>query len=70
MALEKFDRALALADTYPVVCLGEKFDPATMRAVDRVAVAGMDKGVVSEEISCGFVRRGKLLEAARVIVTE
>ncbi len=70
MALEKLDKALALTDTHPVSALGEKFDPETMRAVDRMAVSGMDKGMVAQEISCGFIRKGKVLETARVIVTE
>ena len=70
IALAKFDKALAMADTYPVVTLGERFDPTLMRAVDRVKVKGMEPGMVHAEVACGFVRKQRLILPADVIVTK
>lgn len=69
IALNKFDKALAAADTYPVVTQGETFDPALMRAVDRVSVKGVDAGMVHAEVACGFIRRERVIRPADVIVT-
>jgi molecular chaperone GrpE (heat shock protein) len=70
IALNKFDKALAMADTYPVVTLGEPFDPTLMRAVDRVTVRGIDAGMVHAEVACGFVRKKRAILPADVIVTK
>lgn len=70
IALDKFDKALAMADTYPVSTLGEKFDPTQMRAVDRVTVKGIDAGMVHDEVACGFVRKQRVILPADVIVTQ
>jgi molecular chaperone GrpE (heat shock protein) len=70
IALNKFDKALAAADTYPVVTQGEPFDPAVMRAVDRVSVKGVDAGMVHAEVACGFIRRERVILPADVIVTQ
>ncbi len=70
IALNKFDKALAMADTYPVVTQGAAFDPALMRAVDQVTVKGMDAGMVHAEVACGFVRRQRVILPADVIVTQ
>lgn len=70
IALNKFDKALAMADTYPVVARGERFDPTLMRAVGRVTVKGVDAGMVHAEVACGFVRKQRLILPADVIVTQ
>lgn len=69
IALNKFDRALAILNTFPIVTEGEKFDPETMRAVERVVVKGMDPGIVRTEVVCGFIRKERVLLSAQVIVT-
>lgn len=70
IALNKFDKALAMADTYPVVTRGERFDPTLMRAVDRVTVKGMEPGMVHAEVACGFVHKQRTILPADVIVTK
>ncbi len=70
MALNKFDKAMAMAETVPIATEGEKFDPETMRAVDRVAIKGMDSGMVHTEVSGGFIRKDRVILPAQVIVTE
>ncbi|MCP4116377.1 MAG: nucleotide exchange factor GrpE [Desulfobacteraceae bacterium] len=70
MALNKFDKALAMADTFPIITEGEKFDPETMRAVDRVTAKGMEPGMVHTEVSSGFIRKNQVILPAQVIVTE
>lgn len=70
MALNKFDKALAMAETYPIATEGEKFDPETMRAVERVTIKGMERGMVHAEVSGGFIRKDRMILPAQVIVTE
>jgi len=41
-----------------------------MRAVDRVAIKGMDSGMVHTEVSGGFIRKDRVILPAQVIVTE
>jgi len=69
IALNKFDKALAILNTFPIITEGEKFDLKTMRAVERVVVKGMESGIVRTEVACGFIRKERVLLPAQVIVT-
>jgi molecular chaperone GrpE (heat shock protein) len=68
IALNKFDQALLRLETTPIPATGRPFDPDTMAAVDTCHVPDMPQGVVTQEISGGFERRGKVLRHARVVV--
>ncbi len=68
IALNKYDQALLRLETTPISTTGKPFDPDTMTAVDTCHVPDMPQGVVTQEISGGFVRRGKVLRHARVVV--
>jgi molecular chaperone GrpE (heat shock protein) len=68
IALNKFDQALLRLETTPIPTTGRPFDPDTMAAVDTCHVPDMPQGVITQEISGGFVRRGKVLRHARVVV--
>ena len=68
IALNKFDQALLRLETTPISTTGRPFDPDTMTAVDTCHVPDMPQGVVTQEISGGFLRRGKVLRHARVVV--
>jgi molecular chaperone GrpE (heat shock protein) len=68
IALNKFDQALLRLETTPIPTTGRPFDPDTMTAVDTCHVPDMPQGVVTQEISGGFMRRGKVLRHARVVV--
>ncbi|MCF8089919.1 MAG: nucleotide exchange factor GrpE [Desulfotignum sp.] len=68
IALNKFDQALLRLETTPIPATGQPFDPDTMTAVDTCHVPDMPQGVVTQEISGGFMRRDKVLRHARVVV--
>ena len=68
IALNKFDQAILRLETTPIPTTGRPFDPDTMTAVDTCHVPDMPQGVVTQEISGGFIRRGKVLRHARVVV--
>ncbi|MEA1967265.1 MAG: nucleotide exchange factor GrpE [Thermodesulfobacteriota bacterium] len=70
MAVRRFDRALALMDIYPVKTESMPFDPKTMNAVDTKKIHGCSKGIVAENLSCGFLRDNEVLKYAEVIVTK
>jgi molecular chaperone GrpE (heat shock protein) len=68
MALRRIDRALAFVHVVPVEAVGRPFDPRTMKAVDKRTEAGMEKGMVVEELLTGFLRDEELLRTAEVVV--
>jgi molecular chaperone GrpE (heat shock protein) len=68
MAIERFDRALALAGVQVIETVGRDFDAQSMRAVDTRTVADLSDGMVVEEFLCGFVRGNEVLRPAEVVV--
>jgi len=68
IALRKFDQALAELDTVAIDTAGKAFDPDTMTALDACPSGSCPPGTVAEEISGGFMRRGKVLRPAGVVV--
>ncbi|HEU0021491.1 MAG TPA: nucleotide exchange factor GrpE [Dehalococcoidia bacterium] len=68
MAIQRFDRALALAGVQVVPTVGRGFDAQSMRAVETRQVAGVADGVVVEEFLSGFVLGNAVLRPADVVV--
>ncbi len=68
MALRRFDRALSHAGVAPLNTVGQPFDAATMRAVERRADPGREPGVVIEELLGGFIRGDEVIRTAEVVV--
>ncbi|QTA86015.1 nucleotide exchange factor GrpE [Desulfonema magnum] len=68
MAIRRFDRALELANIYPVDTVGEPFDPKTMKAVGKQSDPETEEGLVIEEQLSGFVRDDEIIRTAEVIV--
>jgi len=70
MALRKLDQALAMAQTFPIDTQGCEFDPRLMMAVDTRQATGGGIGMVINEVSSGFMRKGKVIRPAQVIVSK
>lgn len=70
MALRKFDKLLSDVEVFPVETVGKPFDSRLMRAVDKRLVPDKEKGIVLEELVCGFVRGEEVIRIAEVIVNE
>lgn len=70
MALRKLDQALGMTETIPIETRGQTFDPALMTAVDTRQAAGGESGLVINEVSSGFIRKGKVIRPAQVIVSK
>jgi len=68
MAIRRFDRALASVDIKPMECIGNPFDPKTMRAVGTKTDKDYDDGIVVEEMLTGFVRKQEVIRLAEVTV--
>ena len=68
MAIQRFDRALAVAGVQVIATVGRGFDAQSMRAVETRRVAGVADGVVVEEFLSGFVRGAEVLRPADVVV--
>jgi molecular chaperone GrpE (heat shock protein) len=68
MAIQRFDRALAVAGVQVISTVGRGFDAQLMRAVETRQVAGVADGVVMEEFLSGFVRGDEVLRPADVVV--
>ncbi|MEW6258522.1 MAG: nucleotide exchange factor GrpE [Thermodesulfobacteriota bacterium] len=70
MAIRRIDKALASVDVAPIEAVGKRFDPKTMKAVDRQLGAGVEKGIVVRELVGGFRLGETVLRTAEVIVSE
>jgi molecular chaperone GrpE len=70
MALRRMDRALTSVNAMRVETVGKRFDPKTMKAVDKRSGSGIEKGMVVEELLTGFVRGQEVLRTAEVVVCE
>ena len=70
MALRRMDRALTSVNVMPVETVGKRFDPKTMKAVDKRSASGLENGMIVEELLTGFVRGQEVLRTAEVVVCE
>ncbi len=70
MTLGRLDRVLRERGVVPLDLVGRPFDPKTARAVGTVADAGLENGVVVQEVRSGFLWEGELLRAADVVVNK
>ena len=70
MALRRMDRSLTAVNVLSVETVGKRFDPKTMKAVDKRIGTGMEKGMVVEDLLTGFVRGQEVLRTAEVVVSE
>ncbi len=70
MALRRFDQALAQVDVTPIQTEGQPFDAALMQAVARDEDLTQPSGTVLAEQAGGFMRGGRVLRTAQVVVNK
>ncbi len=70
MTVKRFEQLLQRYHVYPIDCLGEFFDPQTMRAVDTACFAKIENGIVMEELRTGFLIQDQVLRLAEVRVNK
>ena len=68
MAIQRFDRALALAGVQVIPTVGHDFDAQSMRSVETRTVPHVADGMVVEEFLSGFVSGNEVLRPAEVVV--
>lgn len=69
LALERLDETLRRHGVHEMVCAGQPFDPATMRAVETEVRAGVAPGTVTEVIRRGYRSADRILRYAEVRIT-
>ena len=69
LAIRRLDRMLSRFEVRRVETVGQPFDGRIMHAVEARRVAGMEDGLVVEELRSGFVRRDEVLRLADVAVS-
>jgi molecular chaperone GrpE len=70
MTLNRFDRVLRERGVVPIDLAGKPFDPRLARAVGTAGDAGLENGIVVQEVRSGFLWEGELLRAADVVVNK
>jgi molecular chaperone GrpE len=70
MTLNRFDRVLCERGVVPIDLVGKPFDPKLARAVGTAADAGLENGIVVQEVRSGFLWEGELLRPADVVVNK
>jgi molecular chaperone GrpE len=70
MTLGRFDRVLRDRGVVPIDLTGKPFDPRLARAVGTTADAGLENGIVVQEVRSGFLWEGELLRPADVMVNK
>ncbi|ABM60938.1 nucleotide exchange factor GrpE [Halorhodospira halophila] len=70
MNLRHLDEILARRGVQVQETVQKPFDPQTMHAVDTTTEPGADHGVVVREVRQGFLRGGRVLRTAEVIVNK
>ena len=68
LAIRRFDRMLSRFEVRRVETVGRPFDGRVMHAVEARRVAGVEDGLVVEELRSGFVRGDHVLRFADVAV--
>lgn len=69
IALERVDETLRRHGVHEIVCDGQPFDPATMRAVETEARAGVAPGIVIDIVRRGYRSADRILRYAEVRVS-
>jgi molecular chaperone GrpE (heat shock protein) len=69
LALERLDETLRRHGVHEIVCEGQPFDPATMRAVETEARPGVAPGVVTDIVRRGYRSADRILRYAEVRIT-
>lgn len=70
VVLAEFFAVLKRHGVERVPTVGEAFDPSRHEAVAVVPAAGVEENTVVEEVRPGFMREGRLLRAASVVVAQ
>ena len=68
MSLRRAERILTALQLEPLACVGERFDPETMEAIEVSGDSGYPSGIVAEEVRPGYRWRGKAFRFAQVKV--
>lgn len=66
LALERLDETLRRNGVHEIVCEGQPFDPATMRAVETEVRRGVAPGTVTEVVRRGYRSADRILRYAEV----
>ncbi len=53
-----------------IKCLGEKFDPNFMEAIDEIEAKDKESGTVIEEIKKGYTLQGKIIRPSKVKISK
>lgn len=69
LALERLDETLRRHGVHEIVCQGQPFDPATMRAMETETRTGIAPGTVTEVIRRGYRLADRILRHAEVRIT-
>jgi len=69
MVEQAFFTALAKHDIAPVLALGCTFDPAVHEAIAQQPSTEREAGLIIGEVEKGYLWKGNLLRAARVVVS-
>lgn len=69
LALERLDETLRRNGVHEIVCEGQPFDPATMRAVETEVRPGVAPGTVTEVVRRGYRSADRILRYAEVRIT-
>jgi molecular chaperone GrpE len=69
LALERLDQALDEGNATEIRCLGERFDPRRMNAIDRQASSEVPEGTVLEVYRSGYEWNGEIFRTAQVKVS-
>ncbi len=67
---KQMDDFLAKLDIEEIKTVGEKFDPELHEAVSQKEVEDQEEGMIIEEVQPGYTMNGKVIEAAKVIVSK
>ncbi|MCK5190606.1 MAG: nucleotide exchange factor GrpE [Methylococcales bacterium] len=70
MTVKRLDQLLQRYQVSPIECVGELFDPVTMRAVETSCLPKLENGMVLEELRKGFIYQGQVLRLAEVRVNK
>jgi molecular chaperone GrpE (heat shock protein) len=69
LALERLDETLRRHGVHEILCEGQPFDPATMRAVETEVRPGIAPGIVTDVIRRGYRSADRILRYAEVRIT-
>jgi molecular chaperone GrpE len=67
---KQFDDLLKSLGIEEIKTLGEKFNPEFHESVGKKKEDGREEGIILEEVKAGYTMYGKVLEPAKVIVSE